>query len=181
VVAMRCRRVRAVQSVAGLAALLVATSIDETSSMHERIGVLFEGLVGSREHTIFHHTGPWFVIVGLPFGVVVMLLLRRLSAFLAEVPWTRVRLLSGFGLLLLGAVGVEGLTNFLIPPSSFAVKLASADYMRLVAIEEGLEMLGGSVLLWTAVVFFRSHWSTRQFADVLQPVTNRRGVDAQSG
>lgn len=154
-----------------LALVLAAMSLDEVAMLHEKVGVVLDWVIGARAGTAFHHSGLWFAVVGIPFAILMLLLLRRLSAFLADVPGTRRRLLLGFAVLLAGAVVVEGVTNLLIPEGLGGQRRAHGPYVALVGLEEFLEMCGGSLLLWTGLGLFRNHWSTRATAAALRPMT----------
>ena len=153
-----------------LALLLIVLSIDEISALHERIGMYLDRFLGDRQMTLFHHTGLWFAVIGVPFAILVVLMLRRLSAFLAEVPGTRVRLLLGFAVLLSGAVGVEALSNFAADAEMMRQGAQVGRYVLLVSVEEFLEMCGGSLLLWASLGLVVNHWSTRGILDQVRPL-----------
>ena len=154
-----------------LALLVLAMSADETAAVHEWVGKLLDSMLGDRTETAFHHSGLWFAVIGIPFAVVVVLILRRLAGFLVDVPGTGLRLLSGFATLLAGAVVVEGVTNLLIPEGLGRLRIEHGPYVALSGLEEFLEMCGGSLLLWASLGLFRNHWSTRGAATELRPLT----------
>ena len=153
------------------ALLLVFLSMDEVSTLHERAGVYLDRIVGDRRGTVLHITGLWFVVVGVPFAIVVVLLLHRLAGFLAEVPGTRVRLLLGVAVLLAGAAGVEALSNLAAPEGLGRRLILHHSYMVTIAFEEFLEMCGGSLLLWTSLGILRNHWTTRAVFRELRPLS----------
>jgi hypothetical protein len=110
----------------------------------------------------------------------VVLLLRRLSTFLSEVPGVRTRLLLGFAVLLAGAVAVEGATNLMVPEELGRQRALHPPYVLLVGIEEFLEMCGGSLLLWTCLGLVRNHPETRGIAGHLgavRPASPPAGAD----
>lgn len=144
-----------------VAAVLVAMSLDETASLHERIGFVVDLVFGSRSETVFDRTGLWFVVVGLPFAVLFGFLVVATYRFLETVPNTVFRLAAGMAILLTGALGVEAITNFLG---------ADRRYFVGVAFEEGLEMAGGSILLWAGFTFLLRHKSMQELRNVLRPL-----------
>lgn len=130
-----------------LAVVLVAMSIDETASIHEKIGGWVDG--ATRRQTTFAKTGYWFVFLGVPVAIAVGVFLLYARRQLSAVPFTAARLALGFFTLFSGALAVEMFANFV---ESYTVM------SRLqVALEEGLEMVGGTILLWAGAVFFVSH------------------------
>jgi hypothetical protein len=154
-----------------LALVLILLSIDEMSMLHERVGIYLDRFLGDRRVTRFDITGLWFVVIGVPFAVLVVLMLRLLSAFLAEVPGTRIRLLLGFAVLLSGAVGVEALTNFVVDVEMIPKRAEIGRYVLLAGLEELLEMSGGSLLLWASLGLVLNHWSTRAILGQVRPLT----------
>lgn len=154
-----------------VALLLIVLSIDEISALHERTGIFLDRFLGDRRVSRFDVTGLWFVVIGVPFAVLVIVMLRLLSAFLAEVPGTRIRLLLGFAVLLSGAVGVEALTNFVIDVEMIPQRAEIGRYVLLAGFEELLEMSGGSLLLWASLGLVVNHRSTRGILDQVRPLT----------
>jgi hypothetical protein len=146
----------------------VAMSADEVSSMHEWVGSRLDG--ASRDATAFHHTGLWFVVVGVPFIVVMVIVLRKLWAALDAVPCTPRRLVLGLALLLCGALMIEALGNFTFPPEGMEGNaFARSLYLYSVVMEEGIEMIGSSVLLWGSFVFVMHHPSMPGLAKLARP------------
>lgn len=146
-----------------LAAGLVMMSADEVISVHERLGRLSDTVFGDRAGTALHLTGLWFVVIGLPAVAAIAATMVGCWRSLQSVPGTLPRLIWGFAILFLGALGVEGLTNLLVDDANYA----SPRFMILVAFEEGFEMLGGSLLAWAGVSFLRHHPDTRPAFDAL--------------
>jgi len=121
--------------------LLVLMSLDETASFHERLGTLLDSFL-DRTGGVLPRTGYWPLLLGLPLATLVLALLRRCGSQLEA---ARPRSARRFGLALLvlfsGAIGVELFNN-----------VASLGLLRLaIELEEGLEMLGGSLLLASAL------------------------------
>ncbi|MBE9070688.1 hypothetical protein IQ260_29025 [Leptolyngbya cf. ectocarpi LEGE 11479] len=132
----------------GLPTIFLAMAIDEIARLHERIGKFSDILLpdGSRANTPFQETGLWIFLVGIPFIVFFLWWIYRFKKKLAGYG-AEVRMLGmGVFLLLLGALGVEFLSNFLFD-----------DFTQLVGItlEEGLEMLGATVIFWAVLAMVR--------------------------
>lgn len=144
-----------------ISALLVAMSLDETASLHEQVGWVVDMVFGNRSETVFDQTGLWFVVVGLPFAAVFGFLVFATYRFLETVPNTVFRLSAGMAVLLTGALGVEAITNFLGTDGHYVVG---------VAFEEGLELAGGSILMWAGFTFLLRHKSMQELRNVLRPL-----------
>lgn len=132
----------------GLPTIFLAMAIDEIARLHERIGKFSDILLpeGSRANTPFQETGIWIFLVGIPFIVFFLWWIYRfrqkLTGYGAEVKM----LGMGVFILLLGALGVELLSNFL---SDGSIQLVG------IALEEGLEMLGATVIFWAVLAMVR--------------------------
>lgn len=158
-------------SLALFAGLLMLMSLDETAAVHERVGDLTDRIFGDRLGTRFHHSGLWFAVVGLPFMAVAGVLLLRLGRLLGQVPRARVHMLAGLGVLLAGALGAEMLANFVVTAEAMEGTIPGA-YLGMVAVEEGLEMAGGSILLWASLHFAARHWSTQAIRFLIHPASH---------
>jgi hypothetical protein len=126
--------------------LFLAFSADEVVQIHERIGadsdVLLPG--GTRVGTAVPETGLFFLILGLPALVGVIAILIAARPALRVPPGAFARIAAGFGLFLTGAIGVDFLGNFVPELSPAAI--------TLITIEETLEPLGATVILWGVVM-----------------------------
>lgn len=164
------------------AGLLMLMSLDETAALHERIGDLSDRVFGDRQDTPFHHSGLWFAVVGLPFMAVAGVLLLRLGRLFGSVPMARPHMLAGLAVLLLGALGAEMLANFVVTAEEMNGEVPGA-YLGVVALEEGLEMAGGSILLWASLHFAARHWSTQAIRFLMHPATagERRAAARRAG
>lgn len=151
---------------------LLAMSVDEMAMMHEKAGRILD-LVVDRSDTVFHHSGLWFAVIGLPFFVFVLLVLWKVQRFLQDVPGGARRLLLGMGVLLLGALGMEALSNFVVSPEEMSVRSELGKYVVLVALEEGFEMIGGSIMLWAALDILARHSVSRGLAEEVRPLPPR--------
>lgn len=122
-----------------LPAIFLMMSIDEAVQIHEWLGrrsdVLLSG--GSRVGTAFEKTGIWILVLGLPFLGLFLLWARTLKRYVSDNSSLN-KLVLGVCIMLSGALGCEFLSNFI--GSSFLEA-------ELIA-EEGLEMIGSTVMLW---------------------------------
>lgn len=144
-----------------IAALLIAMSIDETAGIHEKLGRVVDLVFGDRSETIFKKTGLWFIFIGFPFVIFFGLLLVAAHRTIEIVPNTLFYLAAGMATLLTGALGIEAITNLLGTGAFYSVG---------VAFEEGLEMVGGSILFWTGCNFLLQHKSMQEFWNAVRPL-----------
>jgi hypothetical protein len=96
-----------------------------------------------RHGTMFDKTGIWMFGIGIPFVAFCVLLFVCIRLYLvgARVP---VRLVAaGMVVMLSGAVGVETLSNFVVPDTPLAYAQA--------VVEELLEMVGATLVFWGAI------------------------------
>lgn len=126
-------------SLIGLPALFLLMSIDESVMIHEYLGRYSDVLLaeGTRAGTMFQETGIWTLVVGLPFLLIFLLWVRSVRKQIS-MPSAVSKLVTGMGIMLAGALGCELLSNF-IGKSLQVVELV---------LEEGLEMMGATVMMW---------------------------------
>lgn len=79
-------------------------------------------------------------LLGIPFIIFFTVLVFLVRKQLSERPSSVLRLAAGMAILLTGALGVEVLSNF----------AENGLFIAEVVLEEGLEMLGASLILWSA-------------------------------
>jgi hypothetical protein len=127
---------------AALTLVFLSLSADETIQAHELVGEKLDALLpgGDRKNTVFAATGIWMFVLGLPAIAAITLLFWYARSFLRMAPAAFTKCLAGLAVFTAGALGVETLSNFAVPGS--AARLAQ------VTIEELLEMLGATILLW---------------------------------
>jgi len=122
--------------------LFIALSADESIALHEAIGrssdVLLPG--GDRAGTAFARTGLWGLLLGPPLLLLFWGLLRSVRDELERAPEAASKMLLGMIIMLTGAVGLETLSNFIAPDSVLDV--------LEVFLEEVLEMIGATIILW---------------------------------
>lgn len=119
-------------------------SMDEVVMGHEYAGALTDVVLpgGSRADSILPVTGAFGLTIGIPFVVLFGILLGLTRPYLRPPDGAYTRMLIGASLFLLGAVGLDLLSNALVPGSSAA---AVGVY-----IEESLELVGATMILWGA-------------------------------
>ena len=131
-----------------LCGVLLAMSLDESASLHERAGTYLD-LFLDRRGSIFPDTGYWPLLVGLPAVAAISYVVWLCGSFLAEARDCLGRFIVSLMLLLGAAVGLELLNNI-----DYASGRASE------VLEEGVELLGGSLLVWAALGLVQRHPST---------------------
>lgn len=135
---------RRAQAMFLLALLVMLMSMDEAVSGHERVGILFIKLMTEYvdPNTQDLRSGYWPFIVGLPAIAVFAVILRQLYHHTADVRAAQLKFVAGMVILMVGAVGMELALNIL-PPNA-------ADFYEPL-VEETLEMLGVTMMLWGAL------------------------------
>ena len=118
--------------------------IDEIARLHERIGKYSDILLpaGSRANTPFQETGIWIFLVGIPFILFFLWWVHQLKRKLAGYGVEIRIMVTGVFLLLSGALGVELISNFLYGSAAQTVGIL---------LEEGLEMLGATMIFWAVL------------------------------
>ena len=147
-------RVAGLASLAALAGLCIVFSVDEIAAVHEWLGQKSDALLpgGDRANTAFWRTGIWPFLIGVP----VLAMLSVIVAGLRRIYLPRSRrglvlLIAGLVVMFTGALLVELGANLLDPgPENEGVLL-----LRL-ACEEFLEMLGVTVVVWSAYELLRA-------------------------
>ncbi|MDH3601613.1 MAG: hypothetical protein OEU26_18530 [Candidatus Tectomicrobia bacterium] len=121
-------------------------SLDEVAQVHEKIGVLSHAALTNvdLEQTIFPKTGYWIIVVGVPFLIVVMSLFSAIRSYLTNPPHLIRLFLIGLCIMMIGALGVETLHNFVGSKGSML-------RFMLIFGEEVCEMFGVTVMLWATV------------------------------
>lgn len=128
--------------------LLLALSIDETARLHELVGRASDVMLpsGTRVTTTLPTTGIWVLLIGVPAAIIIGGLLVGVRPFFRHASGAFTKMVVGTAMLLIGAVGVETLSNF--------ADEASAVGVMLVFLEESLEMVGVSIIVWAGVDSF---------------------------
>lgn len=122
--------------------LFFAMSIDESLQIHEWLGDQADILIAGsyRTGTDFKSTGYWMFFIGLPFILMFALYVNSIKSHFQANLASFEKLLLGMGVLLTGSIGVEISANFINPNLLFIECF----------FEEGLEMIGATIMLWAA-------------------------------
>lgn len=143
------------RAIAALALVCLLFSVDEILGIHEWLGVKVDALLpgGAREGTALWRTGIWPFAIGLPvvlaLGAVLLMLDRRMHG-----PRRRaIRLLAfGFAVMFSGALILELAGNLVeLRPENAAAVLAQ------LVVEELFEMLGVTLIVWSAWELLLAH------------------------
>ena len=120
-------------------------SADEVVMVHEQIGRKLDVLLpsGAREKSWFRASGIWMIVIGLPFLFGFLCLLWLSLPYFEQTRSALAKLGIGMLLLLLGALGVETLSN--IPERH------SWGMVLQVLVEEACEMLGATIMVWGGI------------------------------
>jgi hypothetical protein len=129
-------------ALAGLALLFLLFSLDEVARLHEWLGRLSDALLpgGERANTTFAATGIWIFVIGLPVIVVLGALLWSVRSLFKRAPGALTKVVLGMFIMLSGALVIETFDNFVAAGSSLR--------LLQVFVEEMLELLGSTVVLW---------------------------------
>ena len=134
-----------------LSLLFMALSADEIAGIHELIGEKTDALLagGTREGTVFERTGIWVFVVGVPGTAIITLLIWADRSNLRAAPGAIVKILVGIVMLATGALAVESMSNFYMAGSG---ALATSIFL-----EELLEMVGVTIILWGTIDLLRAY------------------------
>lgn len=128
--------------IAALSLVFLVISVDEVAVIHEQIGGLSDRLLpgASRGNIVFSRTGIWMFLLGVPLVVLLLKLILLVRPYFRRAPRALVKMFLGVAIALVGAIGIEILSNF--------VTQGSANSVLQVLAEEMWEMLGGTITLW---------------------------------
>lgn len=121
-----------------LPTVFLLMSIDESVQIHEWLGRKSDILFPWAK-TFFPETGIWMFLFGLPFFALFLLWAYSTKQYFSEKPFKLKKLVIGMCILLFGALGFESLSNF----------VENSLFVAEVVFEEGLEMIGATVILWS--------------------------------
>jgi hypothetical protein len=131
--------------------VFLALSLDEIAQIHEGLGrkseILLPGI--SRKNALFSQTGMWMFIIGVPFLALFVVLILSIRTYFQRAPGALVKMCLGMAISLAGAIGVEILTNFVVPNSVY-------DVLQVFS-EELCEMLGSTIVLWGSYELLDKH------------------------
>ena len=131
--------------------IFLLMSIDEVTQIHEWLGTLSDRLLphNDRHSSLLNKTGIWMFVIGLPFTVIFIAYIKKLKLEFCKnhCPGYN-KILFGMLILLLGALGIETLSNF----------VTNDIRVIQVAFEEGIEMLGATIILWGMLELTSDHF-----------------------
>jgi hypothetical protein len=135
-----------------LAIVFLCLSIDEAASIHEMTDPLLDQWLKTHDlGYVLRLIGTAWVLAGVLFAVIVLLLSLR---FLQRLPFgTRMRFLIAGGLYVSGAIGLEVVGGRYIAQYGGH----TLTYSIMVAIEEGLEMVGVVAFLHALMLYMAKH------------------------
>lgn len=131
--------------------IFVLFSLDETAGIHEFIGYLSDGLLpgGDRDNTMFHVTGIWMFVLGIPFILIFVAIVLSIRHWFKGARGALTKIVVGVFVALAGALLVEVAANF----------VAGHPYLEAsqVFVEEMLELVGGTIVVWGAYELLSMH------------------------
>lgn len=136
------------------ALLCLAFSAEEIIAIHEWLGqrsdVLLPGQ--SRANTRFSSTGIWPLLIGMPIVAILAFMVVQMRRIFAPAPRAMRLLIVGLAVMFAGALIVELGANLIAgAPDRSGMALLQ------LAIEEGFEMVGVSLLVWSALDLLHIH------------------------
>jgi hypothetical protein len=148
------RRMRGALCITALALACVVFSIDEIAEVHERLGFATDALMsgGTRRGSALWSTGLWPFLIGIPVIAAIAIIVRGTRhIFLARAPRALVLLIVGFIVMFSGALAVELVSNFVNADRH------SGAFLAQVVFEESLEMLGVTLIAWSAFALLEAY------------------------
>lgn len=131
----------------GLAVIFCFLSVDESVSLHEKVGFIFSNKLG-----LDFFTYAWI----LPYSVLLVMFSLSYIKFLFSLPFRfrRLFLLSAF-VYLLGAVGVEALEGIFVDDIG---GVESLPYLLMVLVEESLEIFGIIIFVNSLLLYLHENF-----------------------
>lgn len=144
-----------------ISAIFIALSLDEVAQIHEKLSIGVSGKVGSGQGEL---KSLWLPALGIPLLAVLYVAARRAKSGFDAVPGSLRCLLTGMAVFAIGAFGIEPLASLLLgsPGPAF------------VWVEETMEMLGVTLLLW-------SGFALAQYEGLLAFALDEGAVELQQG
>jgi hypothetical protein len=132
-----------------LAFLFLCMSLDEVAQIHERLGLRSDRLLpsGTRAGGLFPYTGIWMFVIGIPVLLLFFVAIRSAATRLRRSPGAFARIAIGLSLTAVGAMMFDLIGNLMFYRRGTAFPV----------IEESLEMLGATVVLWGSLELLRAH------------------------
>jgi hypothetical protein len=132
-----------------LPAVFLAFSLDEVAGIHEWLGGHSDAVMpnGTRADSPFSKTGVYFIVIGVPFVILLVGLIAAVGPYLARFPRAFALFSVGMATFVTGAIALDVLSNY--------VTADSLPGVAQVTIEELTEMIGATVVLWGACELVR--------------------------
>lgn len=152
-----------------LVLVFLAFSVDEVAQIHEGLGrrtdIMLPG--GTRKDTPFAHTGIWMFVLGVPFIIFFGWLAYSVRVYFRRTPSAFVKIVLGVAIFLTGAIGIETLSNLVVPGSAF-------DILENFVEEAVFEMVGSTIVLWGSYELLNQHGFALRLDEVkIQPEGGR--------
>lgn len=126
-----------------VAATFVLLSADEVAQVHEKLSIGVSQRMGAGQGRF---KGMWLPAFGLPVMAFVGVCVKQMKGAIAQAPGSSRLLILGLAVFAAGAFGLEPVLNLLnVHAGTF-----------LVLLEETMEMVGVTFILWAALVMARS-------------------------
>lgn len=139
-----------------LALFFVLLSADEAAQFHEWAGVMSDAiLLGDAGDTVLDRMGTWMFTIGLPGVALALYLLHCARLWFRPAPGALAKLVAGMAIFAIGALGVEAIDNFLDHPASATAQ---------VLVEETLEMIAVTVMLWGVLELLHAYGLSVRFS-----------------
>ncbi len=171
------RSLRGTWALAALALLCLVFSIDEILGIHEWLGRQSDALLpgGHRDHAFFSRTGIWPIVIGIPvLAILAALLIALRRVYVRSGRHACRRLVAGVIIMFSGALLVELAKNLL------GTTAAGGAALLQVVVEEFLEMVGVTVIVWAAYDFMVAHGFALSIRPHYVPGTAPAELDGQS-
>lgn len=129
-----------------LAVLFFILSADEVAQIHERVGKIIDILFPKygRTENFFKNTGIWMFVIGIPFIVVLIFLLKSSWVYFRNYKGISIRLIIGIIIWLFGALVAESFSNLW--------EQGTKSFIVEVYFEESCEMIGITFIFWASYI-----------------------------
>lgn len=129
-------------------------AVDETIQIHERFGIPFRRLLNNEHLGILHH---FWIIPGI--AIVIILGLFFLRFYLRLPKKTRRNFFISAFLYIGGAIGIENIGGYYT--QLYGENTLS--YTMIATVEEGLEMAGVIVFIWSLLIYLSEKYGEMRF------------------
>jgi hypothetical protein len=132
-----------------VAFLFLCMSLDEVGQIHERLGLRSDRLLpsGTRAGGPFPYTGIWMFAIGIPVLILFAIAIRGAAMRLRRTPGAFTKIATGLALSAFGAMLFDLVGNIGYHHRG----------LGLPVIEEALELVGATVVLWGSLDLLHGH------------------------